>query len=47
MPTWLERLVVVLVVVFVLGFLFGLASHDTVFRQDPGHAVWKSSALSK
>ncbi len=46
-PTWLERLIILLVIVFLAGFFSGIAVHDRILGQDPGHAVWKSVFLSK
>lgn len=46
-PTWFERLIVLLVIVFVLGFLSGFAVHDRILAQNPGHAVWKTVFLLK
>jgi hypothetical protein len=46
-PTWLDRMILLLVVVFFVGFLAGLAVHDRIFLQNPGHAVWKSVFLLK
>jgi hypothetical protein len=46
-PTLSERMVFGIIVVFFIGFLFGIAAHDRIFTQNPEHAVWKSFFLSK